>query len=69
MIIMIIKLFGEVDFLENIDLEKISGTIIKYFENIGIPRDSLLIIAIIFFLIFEKSDDYIMILILLLLIK
>ena len=66
MIIMIIKLFGEVDFLENIDLEKISGTIIKYFENIGIPRDSLLIIAIIFFLIFEKSDDYIMILIYLL---
>lgn len=54
--------------MENLDLEKISGTVLKYFESLGIPKDNLLIIAIIIFLIFEKSDDYIMILILVLLI-
>lgn len=59
----------EVGFLENLDLEKISGTFLNYFENLGIPKDSLLIISIIIFLIFEKSDDYIMILILVLLIN
>lgn len=56
--------------MENLNLEKISESILDYFENnLGLSKDNLLIISLIIFLIFEKSDDYILILFLVLLIK
>ena len=55
--------------MENFDLEKISNTFLKYFENLGIPQDNLIIILLILFLILENNNDYILILLLVLLIK
>lgn len=55
--------------MENLNLEKISESILDYFENnLGLSKDNLLIISLIIFLIFEKSDDYILILFLVFLI-
>ena len=54
--------------MNNLNLEDMSNNIIKQFEQLGISKDSLLIISIILFLLSEKSDDYILILFLIMLI-